>query len=116
MIREKGYDFVETKDALLNAKSDKIWGSFSHTALAFDMDREATNPEQPTLSQMTEKAIQTLSKDKDGFFLFIEGSKPDWAAHANDPIGMISDVLAFDNAVAEALKFAKKMGIRCSSL
>ncbi|TKI81258.1 alkaline phosphatase, partial [Bacillus wiedmannii] len=63
---------------------------------------------QPTLSQMTEKAIQTLSKDKDGFFLFVEGSKPDWAAHVNDPIGMISDVLAFDNAVAEALEFAKK--------
>ncbi|EEL22388.1 Alkaline phosphatase [Bacillus cereus Rock1-3] len=110
VIQDKGYDLVETKDALLNSKSDKIWGSFSHNALAFDMDREVTNPEQPTLSQMTEKAIQTLSKDKDGFFLFVEGSKPDWAAHANDPIGIISDVLAFDNAVAEALKFAKKDG------
>ncbi|HDX9613780.1 TPA: alkaline phosphatase [Bacillus toyonensis] len=110
VIQDKGYDLVETKDALLKSKSDKIWGSFSHNALAFDMDREATNPEQPTLSQMTEKAIQTLSKDKDGFFLFVEGSKPDWAAHANDPIGIISDVLAFDNAVAEALKFAKKDG------
>ncbi|TKH13341.1 alkaline phosphatase [Bacillus wiedmannii] len=108
VIQDKGNDFVETKDALLNSKSKKIWGSFSHNALAFDMDREATNPEQPTLSQMTEKAIQTLSKDKDGFFLFVEGSKPDWAAHVNDPIGMISDVLAFDNAVAEALEFAKK--------
>ncbi|MBZ4222730.1 alkaline phosphatase [Bacillus wiedmannii] len=108
VIQDKGYDFVETKDALLNSKSKKIWGSFSHNALAFDMDREATNPEQPTLSQMTEKAIQTLSKDKDGFFLFVEGSKPDWAAHVNDPIGMISDVLAFDNAIAEALEFAKK--------
>ncbi|PGA89732.1 alkaline phosphatase [Bacillus toyonensis] len=110
VIQDKGYDLVETKDALLKSKSDKIWGSFSHNALAFDMDREATNPEQPTLSQMTEKAIQTLSKDKDGFFLFVEGSKPDWAAHANDPIGIISDVLAFDNAVAEALKFAKEDG------
>ncbi|PEP12943.1 alkaline phosphatase [Bacillus wiedmannii] len=110
VIQNKEYDFVETKDALLNSKSKKIWGSFSHNALAFDMDREATNPEQPTLSQMTEKAIQTLSKDKDGFFLFVEGSKPDWAAHVNDPIGMISDVLAFDNAVAEALEFAKKDG------
>ncbi|WP_342714805.1 alkaline phosphatase [Bacillus paramycoides] len=110
VIQEKGYDFVETKDALLNAKSNKIWGSFSSNALAFDMDREATNPKQPTLSQMTEKAIQVLSKDKDGFFLFVEGSKPDWAAHVNDPIGMISDVLAFDNAVAEALEFAKKDG------
>ncbi|TKH12703.1 alkaline phosphatase [Bacillus wiedmannii] len=110
VIQNKEYDFVETKDALLNSKSKKIWGSFSHNALAFDMDREATNPEQPTLSQMTEKAIQTLSKDTDGFFLFVEGSKPDWAAHVNDPIGMISDVLAFDNAVAEALEFAKKDG------
>ncbi|EEM18293.1 Alkaline phosphatase [Bacillus pseudomycoides DSM 12442] len=110
VIQDKGYDFVETKDALLNSKSDKIWGSFSNAALAFDMDREATSPEQPTLSQMTRKAIQTLSKDKDGFFLFVEGSKPDWAAHANDPIGMISDVLAFDAAVAEALQFAKKDG------
>ncbi|PEM56574.1 alkaline phosphatase [Bacillus pseudomycoides] len=110
VIQDKGYDFVETKDALLNSKSDKIWGSFSNTALAFDMDRKATDPGQPTLSQMTRKAIQTLSKDKDGFFLFVEGSKPDWAAHANDPIGMISDVLAFDDAVAEALAFAKKDG------
>ncbi|MED4302916.1 alkaline phosphatase, partial [Bacillus licheniformis] len=58
--------------------------------------------------EMTKKSIQTLSKDKDGFFLFVEGSKPDWAAHQNDPIGMISDVLAFDNAVKEALDFAKK--------
>ncbi|PFK39278.1 alkaline phosphatase [Bacillus cereus] len=110
VIQNKGYEFVETKEALLKSKSNKIWGSFSHSALAFDMDREATNPKQPTLSQMTEKAIETLSKDKDGFFLFVEGSKPDWAAHVNDPIGMISDVLAFDNAVAEALKFAKKDG------
>ncbi|HFJ9317090.1 alkaline phosphatase [Bacillus anthracis] len=110
VIQDKGYDFVETKDALLNSKSKKIWGSFSHHALAFDMDREASNPEQPTLSQMTEKAIQTLSKDKDGFFLFVEGSKPDWAAHVNDPIGMISDVLAFDQAVAKALQFAKNDG------
>jgi alkaline phosphatase len=110
VIQDKGYDFVETKDTLLNSKSDKIWGSFSNAALAYDMDREVTNPEQPTLAQMTDKSIQTLSKDKDGFFLFVEGSKPDWAAHSNDPIGIISDVLAFDAAVAEALEFAKKDG------
>ncbi len=81
VIQNKGYEFVETKEALLKSKSNKIGGSFSHNALAFDMDREATNPKQPTLSQMTEKAIETLSKDKNGFFLFVEGSKPDWAKH-----------------------------------
>jgi alkaline phosphatase len=110
VIKEKSYDFVETKEALLNSKSDKIWGSFSNGALAYDFDRKVLHPEQPTLAEMTDKAIKTLSKDKDGFFLFVEGSKPDWAAHGNDAIGIISDVLAFDAAVAEALEFAKKDG------
>jgi len=57
---------------------------------------------------MTSKAIEVLSKDKDGFFLMVERSKIDWAAHANDPVGVISDILAFDNAVKVALDFAKK--------
>ncbi|MEW6725810.1 MAG: alkaline phosphatase [Bacillota bacterium] len=51
-----------------------------------------------------------LIKNKKGFFLFIEGSKVDWASHANDPIGVISDVLAFDRAVKTAVDFAKKDG------
>lgn len=108
VIESKDYDFVETRDELMNSNSRKLWGSFAPAALAYDKDRALTKPEEPTLAEMTEKGISTLSKDKDGFFLFVEGSKPDWAAHANDPIGMISDVLSFDAAVKEALDFAKK--------
>ena len=37
----------------------------------------------------------------------VEASKVDWAAHANDPIGLISDALAFDEAVGVAMDFAK---------
>ncbi|MCT2344523.1 alkaline phosphatase [Bacillales bacterium AN1005] len=108
VIEEKGYDIIETRDELLKSKSNKLWGTFAPAALAYDMDRSQTNSEEPTLAEMTKKGISTLSKDKDGFFLFVEGSKPDWAAHANDPIGMISDTLAFDEAVKEAVAFAKR--------
>ncbi|MFP9129210.1 alkaline phosphatase [Niallia sp. BSM11] len=108
VIEDNGYDIVETRDELLNSKSKKLWGTFAPAALAYDMDRPQTNPEEPTLAEMTKKGISALSKDKDGFFLFVEGSKPDWAAHANDPIGMISDTLAFDEAVKEAVAFAKR--------
>ncbi|PPA70518.1 alkaline phosphatase [Jeotgalibacillus proteolyticus] len=108
VIEERGYDLVETRDELLNSSSDKLWGAFAPDELAYDLDREALRPEEPTLAEMTGKAISTLSQDKDGFFLFIEGSKPDWAAHGNDVMGMIGDVLAFDAAVEEALEFAKK--------
>lgn len=108
VLDAQGYDFVETRDELLQTNSDKIWGSFAPSALAYDFDRNAND--EPSLAEMTKKAIDTLSEDEDGFFLFVEGSKVDWAAHANDPIGIISDVLAFDDAVHEALEFAKTDG------
>ncbi len=43
---------------------------------------------------------------KDGFFLMVEGSQVDWAAHANDPIGIITEYLAFDKAVEKVMNFA----------
>ena len=110
VIENNDYDFVQTREQLLASDADKIWGSFAPAALAYDMDRATTKPEEPTLAEMTEKAIDTLNKDEDGFFLMVEGSKIDWAAHANDPIGMITDFLAFDAAVAQALQFAKEDG------
>jgi alkaline phosphatase len=59
---------------------------------------------------MTKKAIELLSQDEDGFFLMVEGSKIDWAAHSNDPVALVSDCLAFDKAVGVALDFAKQNG------
>lgn len=108
VIEDKGYDLIKTRDELLASKSDKIYGSFAGSSLAYELDRSKTNPHEPSLAEMTSKAINTLNKDKEGFFLMVEGSKIDWAAHANDPIGMVTDILSFDDAVNEALKFAKK--------
>lgn len=88
------------------SKSGKLWGLFAPADLSYEMDRDPAK--QPSLAEMTTKAIQVLSQDKDGFFLMVEGSKIDRAAHANDPMGLISDILAFDNAVKAALDFAKK--------
>lgn len=110
VLERNKYDIVQTREEMLNSESNQLWGAFAPSALAYDFDRETTKPEQPTLAEMTEKAIDTLSKDEDGFFLMVEGSKIDWAAHSNDTIGMISDFLSFDDAVAEALEFAEKDG------
>lgn len=106
VIKNKGYDYVTTPAALQASKSNKIWGLFAPEALAYEMDRDPAK--EPSLAEMTGKAINVLSQDKDGFFLMVEGSKVDWAAHANDPVGVISDILAFDKAVKVALDFAKK--------
>lgn len=46
----------------------------------------------------------------------IEGSQIDWAGHAHDAAWAMTDSQAFDEAVAAALEFAKKMAIHLSSL
>jgi alkaline phosphatase len=61
------------------------------------LDRHAAK--EPSLAEMTTQAIGVLSKNEKGFFLMMEGSKVDWAAYANDPTGINSDVLSFDDAV-----------------
>lgn len=107
-LKNLGYDYITTPEEMKNTTSDKIWGMFADKDLAYDMDRN--EDEQPSIAEMTEKAIETLSKNEDGFFLLVEGSKVDWASHANDPIGVISETLAYDEAVEAAIEFAKKDG------
>ncbi len=106
-IKKLGYEYVTTPQDLSKAakRAKKIWGAFASKDLAYDFDRDPSK--EPSLAEMTEAAIEVLSKNDKGFFLMVEGSKIDWAAHANDPIGLISDILAFDRAVKVSLDFAK---------
>jgi len=104
-LKDREYQYITTREELLKLKSGKVWGMFAPKDLAYDFDRPQ---HEPTLAEMTTKAIELLSKDSQGFFLMVEGSKIDWAAHANDPIGVISDTIAFDDAVKAALDFAIK--------
>ncbi len=110
VLKARGYGFVENREAMLQFKGAKVWGMFAGEAMAYDIDRKQVAPLEPSLAEMTKKAIEILSQHKKGFFLFVEGSKVDWASHANDPAGVVSDVLAFDEAVKAALDFAKKDG------
>lgn len=62
-----------------------------------------------TLAQITESAIDFLSRDnKKGFFLMVEGGKIDWACHSNDPATMVKEIIDMDNAVRVAYEFYKK--------
>ncbi|QTC40509.1 alkaline phosphatase [Bacillus sp. V3] len=108
---ESLYSFTASRDGLSKIRGDeKLWGAFAEEDLAYDIDRKALKLDEPTLAEMTETAIERLSASSKGFFLMVEGSKVDWAAHKNDPVGMISEVLSFDKAVGETLEFAERDG------
>ena len=95
-------DFTPGKDG------ERLWALYGGDMTDFEIDR-AEN-EQPSLTEMTAKAIDMLSRNRKGFFLMVEGSKVDYAAHSKDPVELITELLEFDRAVKVALDFAKKDG------
>jgi alkaline phosphatase len=96
-----------------NIRQQPVWALFDgwkggRRYLSYNCDRDTLK--EPGLSEMTAKAIDMLSKNKKGFFMMVEGSQVDWAAHFNDPKAIVTDFLEFDKAVKIALDFAKKSG------
>jgi alkaline phosphatase len=109
ILKDKNIRYIkEDLEAFRNHDEGKVWAIFAESDLAYDIDRDETK--EPSLEEMTRKAIELLSKDKDGFVLMVEGSQVDFAAHAKDPIGIVTEFLAFDRAVGVAMDFAKKDG------
>ncbi|MDR0430889.1 MAG: alkaline phosphatase [Tannerellaceae bacterium] len=106
-LKANGYTvYKDDLKGMRNDTSNKMWALYGDREMAYDIDRDPN--EQPSLAEMTRIAIEKLSKDEDGFFLMVEGSKIDWAAHGNDPVGMATDFLAFDRACGVALRFAQE--------
>lgn len=108
-LKANGYNVYKNDlNGMRGDKNPNMWALFGDKEMDYDIDR---NPaEQPSLEEMTRKAIEKLSANENGFFLMVEGSKVDWAAHANDPVGIATDMLAFDRACGAALEFARKNG------
>ena len=108
-FQNTGTTYIQNdKNAVLNFTGNRIWGLFGPREMPYDLDRDTATV--PSLAQMTSKAIEVLNKNENGFFMMVEGSKVDWAAHANDPAAIMSEFLAFDKAVGAALDFARRDG------
>ena len=104
---EAGYQIATTRSDLGSVQAPAL-GLFTMSDLPYEIDRDADAV--PSLAEMTARAIELLSEDADGFFLMVEGGRIDHAGHGNDIAGHLHDVLAFDDAVAAALRFARENG------
>ena len=52
--------------------------------------------------------IERLNKNKNGFFLMVEGSQIDWAGHDNDIVGAMSEMEDFEKAFKARLSLRKR--------
>ncbi len=100
VVRDRaGYDALAKTPAIALLQLDQ---------LAYEIDRDETD--EPSLEEMTKKAIDLLKGDPDGFFLMVEASRIDHAGHENDAAAHLHDILAFDKAIAAAVAFARRDG------
>ena len=72
--------------------------------MSYDLERDPNR--EPSLAQMTSKAMDLLSKQANGYLLIVEGGRIDHALHANHAKRALVDTIAFDDAVKVALERA----------
>jgi alkaline phosphatase len=93
IAKKRGYIHVNSKDGLSkidvnkfsNSTKNKVLGLFKSSHMSYEQDRQLTNEWEPSLSDMTQKAIEILKKKggSKGFFLMVEGGRIDHLGHAN---------------------------------
>lgn len=107
ILAREGYTVIQNRSDFENLASpkDKVVVINpvldSEAAMPYAIDRGA---EEFSLAELTRKGIELLD-NPNGFFMMVEGGKIDWACHANDIRSAIGDILDFEQAVAEAVKF-----------
>ena len=107
----QNYQLVFDRRALANVKQGKVLGLFANSEM-YDalLERQKigdADHTQPSLVEMSTKALELLDQNPQGFFLMIEGDQIDWAGHNNDTGTMLHELLRFDNAIRAVLDWAK---------
>ncbi len=80
---------------------DYLLGLFESGALMYNRDviDNGYQDMEPTLSEMTDKAIDVLRKNENGYFLFVENQKVDSAHHSNYGRHAMDETVEFSKAI-----------------
>jgi alkaline phosphatase len=89
-------------DAIDAAHTDHLLGLFQPSHMRYDADRKLDVGGEPSLAAMTAKAIDILKKNKQGFYLMVEGGRIDHGHHAGNAYRALTDAIAFSAAVKKA--------------
>ena len=81
----------------------KLLGLFEPGHMNFEADRAKDKSGEPALSDMVEKSIRILSRNRTGYVLLVEGGRIDHAHHGGNARRALEDTKAFDAAIARAV-------------
>lgn len=93
-------------DAIDPNVTSHLLGLFERSHMEYETDRALDTGKEPSLAEMTSKAIDILrahSGDK-GYFLMVEGGRIDHAHHAGNASRALTDAIALSDAVSVATR------------
>lgn len=76
---------------------------FEPSHMNYEADRARDPAGEPSLAEMTAKAIEILSRNRNGFFLMVEAGRIDHAHHGGNAARALRDTQAYAEAVARAV-------------
>ncbi len=97
IIDKKGFDAIDP------ATTNKLLGLFNESHMHYEADRANDKLGEPSLSEMTTKAIDILDNNKNGFFLMIESGRIDHGHHAGSAYNALTDTIELSKAVQAAV-------------
>uniref|UniRef100_A0A8C3SK77 Alkaline phosphatase n=1 Tax=Chelydra serpentina TaxID=8475 RepID=A0A8C3SK77_CHESE len=107
---KQGASYVWNRTALLSAASDPavthLMGLFEPGDMKYDILRNSTL--DPSLTEMTEAAVRILSRNPQGFYLFVEGGRIDHGHHDGIAQRALTEAVEFDRAIQRAGELTKE--------
>lgn len=96
IMDQTGFDAVDTES------TERVFGLFNESHMQYEADRANDVAGEPSIAEMTEKAIGILDNNDKGFFLMVESGRIDHGHHAGSAYNALTDALAFEAAVKAA--------------
>ncbi len=90
-------------DAIDADTTERVFGLFNESHMQYEADRSNDVAGEPSLSEMTAKAIDILDNNANGFMLTVEAGRIDHAHHAGNAYNALSDTVELSKAVQVAL-------------
>lgn len=97
---QKGFDAIDP------ATTGPVLGLFERNHMEFELDRPKDTAGEPSLTQMTEKAIRLLQRSPKGYFLMVEAGRIDHAHHGGNAKRALLDTIELSRAVQRATELA----------
>ncbi|MBA6225929.1 alkaline phosphatase [Colwellia sp. MB02u-18] len=95
---QAGFDAVDANT------TPRLFGLFNESHMQYEVDRGNDIAGEPSLREMTNKAIDILDNNEQGFFLMVEAGRIDHGHHAGSAHGALTDAIAFADAVQAAVE------------